>query len=94
MKIVHRFCDIWAGEEGLEEVRVEKGKKREVQKQRKFEKKVKGELTCCCSFFYLYLAYSYDKKLSVPSRLYNNYEKLDHWIMQFITFYWLSHYGI
>ena len=22
------------------------------------------------------------------------YQKLDHWIMQFKTFYWLSHYGI
>ena len=27
MKIVQRFCDIWAKEERLEEVRVEKGKK-------------------------------------------------------------------
>ena len=24
----------------------------------------------------------------------NSYKKLDHWIMQFKTFYWLSRYGI
>ena len=24
----------------------------------------------------------------------NHYKKLDHWIMQFKTFYWLSDYGI
>ena len=29
MKIVQRSYDIWAGEEGLEEVRAEKAKKRE-----------------------------------------------------------------
>ncbi|XP_074625782.1 DNA repair protein complementing XP-A cells homolog isoform X1 [Acropora palmata] len=41
LKIVQRSHDIWGGEEGLEEARAEKAEKREVQKQRKFNKKVK-----------------------------------------------------
>ncbi|XP_074615664.1 DNA repair protein complementing XP-A cells homolog [Acropora palmata] len=40
-QIVQRSHDIWGGEEGLEEARAEKAEKREVQKQRKFNKKVK-----------------------------------------------------
>ena len=51
LKIVQRSHDIWGGEEGLEEARAEKAEKRELQKQRKFNKKVKGEFYCCCSFF-------------------------------------------
>ena len=35
---------MWGGEEGLEEAREEKAEKREAQKQRKFDKKVKGLL--------------------------------------------------
>ena len=54
MKIVQRSYDIWAGEEGLEEVRAEKAKKKKRSNKSniKFDKKVKGELYC------------YDKKLS------------------------------
>ena len=41
MKIVQRFCDIWAGEEGLEEVRVEKGKKERYKSNDNFTRKSK-----------------------------------------------------
>ena len=44
LQIVQRAHDVWGGEEGLEEAREEKAEKREVQKQRKFDKKVKGLL--------------------------------------------------
>ena len=46
MKIVQRSYDIWAGEEGLEEVRAEKAKKKKRSNKSniKFDKKVKGEL--------------------------------------------------
>lgn len=47
-KVVQRSYDIWGGQGGLEEAREEKAEKREIQKQRKFDKKVKGELCCCC----------------------------------------------
>lgn len=42
VKIVQRSHEVWGGEEGLEEAREERAEKREVQKQRKFDKKVKG----------------------------------------------------
>lgn len=49
LQIVHRSHDVWGGKEGLEEAREEKAEKREAQKQRKFDKKVKGLLlyTAC-----------------------------------------------
>lgn len=49
LQIVQRSHDVWGGEEGLEEAREEKAEKREAQKQRKFDKKVKGLLlyTAC-----------------------------------------------
>ena len=42
MQIVQRAHDVWGGEEGLEEAKEDKAEKRETQKQRKFDKKVKG----------------------------------------------------
>ena len=41
MKIVQRFCDIWAGVEGLEEVRVEKGKKERYKSSENLTRKTK-----------------------------------------------------
>ena len=29
-----------------------------------------------------------------PHSIIANYKKLDHWIMQFESFHWLSHHGI
>jgi len=42
LEIVQRSHEVWGGEEGLEEAREDKAEKREVQKQRRFDKKVKG----------------------------------------------------
>jgi len=41
LEIVQRSHEVWGGEEGLEEAREDKAEKREVQKQRRFDKKVK-----------------------------------------------------
>ncbi|RMX45385.1 hypothetical protein pdam_00000843 [Pocillopora damicornis] len=40
-EIVERAFEVWGGEDGLEEARQGRAEKREVQKQRKFDKKVK-----------------------------------------------------
>lgn len=42
LQIVQRAHDVWGGDEGLEEAKEDKAEKREAQKQRKFDKKVKG----------------------------------------------------
>ena len=67
MKIVQRSCDIWGGEEGLEEVRPEKAKKKERYKSdENLTRKSKVSCIAVVPFFYLYLAYSYAKKPSFP----------------------------
>ena len=43
---------MWGGEAGLEGAKEDKAEKREVQKQRRFDKKVKGILPKLFTFFY------------------------------------------
>ena len=43
IQIIQRSHEVWGGEEALEEAKEEKAEKREIQKQRKFDKKVKGQ---------------------------------------------------
>ena len=42
MQVIQRSHEVWGGEAGLEEAKEDKAEKREVQKQRRFDKKVKG----------------------------------------------------
>ena len=67
MKIVQLSCDIWAGEERREEVRAEKAnKKKRYKSNENLTRKSKVSCIAVVPFFYLYLAYSYAKKLSFP----------------------------
>jgi len=70
---------------------VEKGKKERYKSNENLTRKSKVSCIAVVPFFtFILLTLTIKSFLS----LYNNCEKLDHWIMQFITFYWLSHYGI
>ena len=42
LQVIQRSHEVWGGEAGLEEAKEDKAEKREVQKQRRFDKKVKG----------------------------------------------------
>jgi hypothetical protein len=43
IQLIKRAYEVWGDKEGLEQAKEEKLEKREVQKQKKFDKKVKGK---------------------------------------------------